>query len=280
MQTAFRHRRSLQIGSNLEITALIQHFRKMRPPRSRILPGWDISLVLWSLAEPPFEPIEDPKRVPLTFLTWKLAFLLLFASGSRRGEIHAIKRSSVFIAENDLYMTMSLDPNFVSKTGRRARENHKPIRIPALKQLSSRHTPKVLAMCPVRCVKTYLKRTRHIFGKRRLLLISPQKNRKSDITKITMSSWVKRLILYCYNNPSERVARQMSIRTHDIRGIATTLLFKGTPAIEDIVTAGSWKSDNTFISHYLKDLTEINSEQLKRVGPIVAARKIIIHSKL
>ena len=38
----------------------------------------------------PFEPIWDDIQVPLAYLTWKVTFLLLLASGMKRGEPHSI----------------------------------------------------------------------------------------------------------------------------------------------------------------------------------------------
>ena len=214
----------------------------------------------------------------MVFLTWKLAFLLLLASGSRRGEIHAIKRAGVYMASTGQYVTLSPSPQFVSKTRLRNRESVKPIRIPSLKQVAGSDLPRERSLCPVRCLKEYLKRTKGRAGKRKLLFLSTQANRKTDIKKPTLSSWVKNLIMYCYRNPTDRVAELTGFRTHDIRGIGTTLVYKGTPNMEDLLTAGTWKSDNTFLSHYLKDLSEVSAANLIRIGPIVAARKVVVHS--
>ncbi len=280
LQSAFRHKKKLQVGTDQEITALLNFFKRSRPPRSLMLPSWDISLVLWSLAEAPFEPINDPNKVPLAFLTWKLAFLLLLAAGLRRGEVHAIKRNGVFFATSGDYMTLSISPAFISKVRLRhgGGEATKPIRIPALKPILSSGMAKSLAMCPVRCLKTYLKRTKSLVRNRKLLFLGTQKNRVKDITKSTFSGWIKSLILYCYQNPSSQAAKQLSIRTHDLRGIGATMVFKGTPCLSDLLEAGTWKTDNTFLSHYLKDLSEINSDNLKKIGPIVAARHVILHN--
>jgi len=44
-------------------------------------------MILWTLSEHPFEPMFDEK-VFLQFVTWKTAFLVLLASGAKRGEIY------------------------------------------------------------------------------------------------------------------------------------------------------------------------------------------------
>jgi integrase len=275
LASAFKHKSKLQVSTDPELAALLQRFRRDRPPLSHVLPGWDVSLVCWRLTEAPFEPLH---KANLVFLTWKLAFLLLLASGCRRGEIHAIKRAGVYMASTGQYVTLSPSPMFVSKTRLRNRESVKPIRIPSLKQVAGSDLPRERSLCPVRCLKHYLKRTKGLAGKRKLLFLGTQANRKTDIGKSTLSSWVKNLIKYCYNNPTDRVAELTGFRTHDIRGIGTTLVYKGTPNMEDLLTAGTWKSDNTFLSHYLKDLSEVSAANLIRIGPIVAARKVVVHS--
>jgi len=53
-------------------------------------------MILWTLLEHPFEPRFDEK-VFLQFVTWKTAFLVLLASGARRGEIHIYLTRNVLV---------------------------------------------------------------------------------------------------------------------------------------------------------------------------------------
>ena len=50
--------------------------------------GLDLKVFL----KAPFEPIQV---VDLKYITWKTAFLALLATGSRRGEVHALDYSKV-----------------------------------------------------------------------------------------------------------------------------------------------------------------------------------------
>ena len=74
-------------GKDPQITALIQSFRQERPRRSRVIPDWDLGLVLLVLTRAPFEPLSTAN---IKYVTWKAAFLTLLASGGRRGEVHAL----------------------------------------------------------------------------------------------------------------------------------------------------------------------------------------------
>jgi hypothetical protein len=59
----------------------------MRPKQKRLVPQWDLGLVLSALKLPPFEPATE---VDIKFVSYKCCFLL--ASG-RRSEIHALSVS-------------------------------------------------------------------------------------------------------------------------------------------------------------------------------------------
>ena len=77
---------NLHISSNTNIARLIASFYRDKPKKSRLLPKWNVSLVLHKLTQPPFEPQEE---CTLKLLTWKTVFLLALASGKRHSEIHA-----------------------------------------------------------------------------------------------------------------------------------------------------------------------------------------------
>ena len=76
----------IEISHSFELNRLISSFHRDRPVRDRNIHSWDLSLVLWALTKPPFEPLKD---APLKILTFKTVFLMILASGRRRGEVHA-----------------------------------------------------------------------------------------------------------------------------------------------------------------------------------------------
>ena len=86
---------------------------KLPTRRPRVLPQWDLFMVLMALIRAPFEPLQiaAPK-----FLVWKVFFLTLLASGSRRGELHAITAKDV--QHDDKWKSVSLfpHPGFILKT--------------------------------------------------------------------------------------------------------------------------------------------------------------------
>jgi hypothetical protein len=56
--------------------------------QKRLVPQWDLGLVLSALKLPPFEPATE---VDIKFVSYKCCFLLALASGRRRSEIHALE---------------------------------------------------------------------------------------------------------------------------------------------------------------------------------------------
>ena len=79
------------VGHDPALTALLASFSRECPRRPRVLPQWDLSLVLMALTRAPLELLQlaAPK-----FLAWKVFFLAHLALGARRGELHAITARS------------------------------------------------------------------------------------------------------------------------------------------------------------------------------------------
>lgn len=59
----------LDFGCNMDLSDLMLSFKHYRPPRSKVFLGWDLSLVLWTLSEPPFEPMFVDSKVSMHFVT-------------------------------------------------------------------------------------------------------------------------------------------------------------------------------------------------------------------
>ena len=110
---ALRHSTGVDLGKDPRLTSLIRSFFRERPRSLRTLPPWDLSLVLYALSAPPFEPLG---QILLKFLTWKVAFLLLLASGSRRSEVHALSHDKIAHGGGWKWVTLEPISSFVAKT--------------------------------------------------------------------------------------------------------------------------------------------------------------------
>ncbi|VDI20410.1 Hypothetical predicted protein [Mytilus galloprovincialis] len=137
-------------GDNEFLSLLIKkNFCLNRPRQRRLVPSWDLGLVLKVLQFPPFEPLHSAS---LKFLSYKCCFLIALATGRRRSEIHAlsISESCLRFAADKSSVTLLTDPSFLAK-------NQLPdkgsglITIPALPPTADNQV-----LCPVRSLLWYL----------------------------------------------------------------------------------------------------------------------------
>lgn len=273
---ALRAHRGVDFGTDPKLSALLRSLHRERPKTANRAPSWDLALVLWTLTQPPFEPIRA-ESTKLKWVTLKTVFLILLASGSRRGEIHALSFKDIEHSPSWDLVTLRPIPGFVSKTQLRTSgaSAFQGISFRALSTVvDKRQFPEDCTLCPVRALKVYLHRTSHIRQGRERLFISYQEGRSSDICKNTISGWVRKLIERAYKSPNEKACTLANYNTRDIRGMAASWASRGTLDLEGLMRACTWKSHTTFTDFYLKDLSVIR-DNLLALGPIVAAQSIV-----
>ena len=145
-------------------------------------------LFLFSLTKKPFEPLG---QISLKLLTFKTVFLTFLASGCRRAEVHALS-----------YSCTKLVPGFISKTqlSLKGTSSVEPITTPSLAHTLDHVLAEDRLFCPVKCLKAYLMRTNPFREGKRLLLISYQKKKSSDISQNTISGWIRSLSYFIFSN--------------------------------------------------------------------------------
>ena len=234
-----------------------------------MVPKWDLSLVLNFLCQEPFEPIAE---ADLKFVTWKTVFLVTLAMAARSSEVHALSFNDLAFDENYRFATVQPVPEFIPKT-----HNQKPyVQIPALGP-NARGSHEDRLLCPVRALKAYRARTAHLRKtnpRTRKLFISVKKDFNKDISKNTLSGWIRSLIKYSYEKCPHHIIQLSAAKPHEIRGLAASVAWKVNTSLPDILQSASWAHHNTFTSFYLKDISVIKGE-LHALGPFVAAQKVI-----
>ena len=261
------------ISKSLELNRLIASFTRDRPKPNRSIPTWDLSLVLLGLTKPPFEPLSE---APLKWLTYKTVFLLALASGKRRSEIHAWTHSSVSSRRNWSEVTVSPSPAFLAKNqlASDGPDSIKPVVIPALTTMLDSSLVEDKSLCPVRALKVYLQKTKSMRKGKALLFVSLREGYSKDITRITISQWIKHTIQTCYQSSDTADQQVTQVRAHDVRAMAASLAFKGGISLEQVLSSCYWKSHNTFTNFYLKDICWENDDIFK-LGPIVSAQHVV-----
>ena len=270
---ALKTSQGIDYGKDSSLTSLILSFFREQPRSIRSFPSWDLGLILKVLLKPPFEPLQ---LAEMKYLTWKTIFLTLLASGSRRGEVHSFDYKKVRPGSKWSCVTLEPHASFVSKIElmRSGASVFSAVKIPGLGPVLGPGLEEDLGLCPVRALKVYLDRTQELREDRQLLFISYKSGHTGDIHKNTISSWIRKLLHFAYSSAPEDVISLSSARTHEVRALASSMAFRGNMDLEEVLKACTWKSANTFTTHYLRDVSTF-AEELHSLGPVVAAQSVV-----
>lgn len=262
----------VDLSTDQFISALFSNFAYDRPAKTKEFPKWDLSIVLDHLRKPPYEPLALANAQALNK---KTTFLLLLASGARRGEIHAIDHSltiyhadgSVFLQPNPKFRAK----NFNAITGSGA---FKGFKIQPLDQYVGKEMTEDLMNCPVRALKMYSDKTKHLRDKHKQLLLNCSKQGKFNkpAGKNAVSSWIKHLVAEAHED-ADKNSLSLNRPAHEVRAIASSICLYNNVCLESILEQCRWRRQNTFTSFYLRDMSRCDG--LLRLGPLMAAGTVV-----
>ena len=162
------------------IKLLVRAFRLQRLVQRRIMPKWDLHLVLLSLMRPPFtSQSEDDGEssddvIPLKWRTLKCLFLLALASARRRSYLHALSIAPGRCAfargntQRQLVVSLLPEPGFLAKN-QLPTQAPEWITVPGIAHLNPTEPERML--CPVRQLKLYIRDSERIRGGRQRMFI-------------------------------------------------------------------------------------------------------------
>ena len=258
------------VGSDPIISELIKSMELQRPVQRSLAPKWDLSCVLSSLCSEPYEPLHRASRFHLTL---KTVFLLALATARRVSEIHALSMDSGYLRFNQSDGSVSLrtQPGFLAK-------NQLPSVCPddiLVQNLSKtvKWNDFNRLLCPVRALKRYLKVTEPIRLNRKRLFLPLKGNH--DITKGSISGWITYTIRLAYKNVSKSKVALLKIKAHELRALSASWSYFNKTPVEDIIKAAVWSSSSTFAKFYLRDLQNGQGDNLRLLGPVVSAQKVV-----
>ena len=239
--------------------------REARSPK--LFPAWDLRLVLESLRSDPYEPISTCN---LDSLTCKTVFLISLASARRCSEVHALQYNSITY-EPDGSVSLKFLPGFLAK--------NQPLDTPSppivIKPLAPVLCPDDIDifLCPVRCLKRYVKRTKHLRSQlKRRLFVSPLEGKHSDITVSSISRWIKNVIRQAYNQ--SKASMPDDVRAHEVRAWASSLAWANNTSLKAIMEAAYWFGTPTFFNFYLRDVTQSRLDGSHGIS-VVAAQQVL-----
>ena len=128
-------------------------------------------------------------------------------------------------------------------------------------------------MC-LSALKYYLKRTQSCRPSCNRLFVSAFSHKQRAVAKNTVSFWIRSVIRGAYENVPEEDRRLLKIKPHEVRAMASSLVFKKTCALSQVMDAGSWRCHTTFASHYLRDYTH-KFMDISSLGPVVAGQQLV-----
>ena len=137
---------NIPVGQHPHIIRLLKGIFNLRPPTTKLLPEWDLPLVLKFFKKPPFEPLS---LSTLKYLTWKCLFLIAITTFRRTSDIQALTLGSGNVSIQNRGITFIRQG--LSKADRQNHVNSK-IFVPSF--------PEDRTLDPVRVLKMYLKRTK------------------------------------------------------------------------------------------------------------------------
>jgi len=255
------------------ISSLLRSYRLDADRSRNEVPTWDLSLVLNILSKAPFEPIG---HINMKELTFKTIFLTALATGKRRSELHALIRKGLSWTDDKSCITLRVSPEFVSKTQLGLGSGViQPISLKSLDDFVGNLSGE-LHLCPVRAVLTYFKRVKSLGLSRDKvkLFVSYKEGFHREISLPTISSWIKKTIVMCYDLANSEDLVLAKVKAHQVRALAASQAFYNNTPIEAVLQAGTWACHNTFSSFYLKNLSQSNSSGY-RLSPFVAAHSVV-----
>ena len=133
-----------------------------------------------------------------------------------------------------------------------------------------------MGLCPVRALFEYMRRSEALglTKDKKKLFVSLFKGKTTEISKPTISNWIKETIVTCYKLANNTQLEFTNVKAHHVRALAASFAFYHKVPLQEVLQAGTWRSHNTFVSFYLQDLSEENQEGY-RLGPIIAGQSVV-----
>ena len=215
------------VGRTAEVKRFMKGVFRLRPSLPRYNFIWDVNIVLDYLK------FYYPNEVlPLSHLTLKLTMLLALSTAQRVQTLHVLK-ISLFQIYDDLVIIPIKD--FLKQSN--VRNNKFKLKLRMFEEEPS--------LCVVRCLKSYLRRTKDLRSSDNLL-ISYLKPHKA-VSKQTISRWIKKVMFEAgidtnvFKSPSTRAA-------------ACSKLRKDSVPVEEILETAGWSNAFCFKKFYDKSI--------------------------
>ena len=240
----------MDLAASSVVSRMFRHLERSCPPWEICPLDWNLSLVLRCLSRSPFELV---KLASDKHLTWKMSILLALVSVKRVSELHDLSFRVHHLRRWKLCAFLLL-PDFVAKTQNPSVPDScfKEFSVPSVDDFVEDDRDELL-MCTICALQRYLSKTEQHCPGIEGLFISTGWRKKRDSCN-TISFW-----LHCHlHGPCLCFRGRLSlfiVRAHEVRKVATSLLFKRNCVVHQVLKAGTWSAQSTFSIFYLRDVT-------------------------
>jgi hypothetical protein len=228
------------IGQHPCMIRMLRAVFNERPPIKKLVPEWDVCIVLGSLKMSPFEPLKD---AALKYLTWKTCFLIAITTFRRCSDIQSLQLGDESVNVQKKGIT------FI-RTGlaKQDRPGHTSSNI----FVPSFQKDKLLD--PKRALTYYLRNTEQFrkSGSEEVIKLFLAVNKPhKPVSCQTISRWLTNTVKFCYKLAKKNPGR---VHGHQTRSYGPSFArFKGTSS-KDIMEAADWSRETTFVKYYLKTM--------------------------
>ena len=233
---------NFQIGQHPKIIRLIKGVFNTRPPVAKLLPEWDLHIVLRMLENSPFDNVE---QMSLKDLTLKTVFLTAITTFRRCSDLQALRTD-----EGSMRIQTKGITFIRHGLAKQDREKHfgAKIFVPTYTENTS--------LDPRKSLLQYLDKTKPLRkklqqdqrGKLFLALCEPHK----PVTSQTISHWIVQINKQAYSDSES--SGKGKIHAHSTRAIGSTWAFFKGASINSILESADWSSESTISRFYLREL--------------------------
>ncbi|KAL0199807.1 hypothetical protein M9458_002994, partial [Cirrhinus mrigala] len=232
------------VGKHHLIIRFLRGARRLNPPRSHLIPSWDLAVVLQGLQQDPFEPLQS---VELDALSFKTALLTALTSIKRVGDLQAlsVNSSCLEFGPADSHVVLRPRPGYVPKVPTTPFRDQ----VVTLQALSSQEDdPNLTLLCPVRALRIYMERTQPFRRSEQLFVCYGGQQKGKAVSKQRISHWLVNAIRMAYL--ARGLPCPLEVRAHSTRGIAASAALANGASLTDVCRAAGWATPNTFARFY------------------------------
>ena len=226
------------VGQHPYIVRLLKGIFNSRPPKSKLLPEWELPKVLKMLEKGPFEPMG---KASLKHITLKTVFLVAITTFRRCSDLQSLRIGEEAVSVQKKGVTFIRQG--LSKQDRPSHYGSK-IFVPAF--TSNKH------LDPKRALYFYLKITDSFrqddSGRDETKLFLSIKKPHKPVSSQTISRWIVKTVKMAYKFDIA------GVKGHSTRAVGPSWALYNGASIKSILEAADWSRETTFILFYLRDV--------------------------